>query len=227
MVLRERGKGPSDPWAIPRRIARALDESARARRSVVALVAVLAYLLLGQLLTPGFTAYWGYHVVQAAIVLVVVLSLGVVFHDEGGLAWQTHLIIVTTVVGDTVGTANDYYHSFESYDKLVHFASGAAFAVTVYDVLTALHLRGVLRLSPAYRLLVSIAASFTVAGLAWEIYEALGDVVFSTDRVQSRMDTIHDLMSNICGAVLAGSVLWTRDTTVRGTGRATAPEERI
>jgi hypothetical protein len=202
-----------------RHVAWVLDRSAKARRSVLALVAVLAYVLIGQVFAPGFIENWGYYAVQTAVVLAAVLALEVAFHEEGGLAWQTHLIVVAMVIADTIGTASDLYHTFDLFDKWVHFASAAAFAATAYDVLTAFAVRGALRLAPAWRFLIAVLVSFAVAGIAWEIYEHWGDVVFNTDRVQSRTDTTHDLISNICGAVLAGSLLWVRDTTVRSPAR--------
>lgn len=205
-----------DQHSIVHRMARALVEmlvlSSKGRRSTLALVVILIYLLLGELLAPGFTDYWGFHVAQIAAILVTVLTLETAFHRDGGLSWPTHLLIAVIAAADVLGTSEDLYHTFDLYDKLIHFASGATSAAVTYDILSLLHRRQKITLSSGRRLAAAVMISFLVAGLAWEAYEHYGDVLFGTDRVQSRLDTIHDLISNTCGSMLAASVLWVRES---------------
>jgi len=98
-----------------------------------------------------------------------------------------------------------------SYDKLVHFWSGAAFAAGVYETLRLLDRRGAIACPPERRVLLAVAVSFAVAGVAWEGYEYLGDAVFHSGRVQGRWDTIHDLVCDACGGVAAVAVLRARE----------------
>lgn len=193
--------------------------SARVRRSALALIAILLYLLLGELLAPGFTHYWGFHVVQIIFILATVLTIETALHPDGGLSWPTHVLIGVITAADVLGTSEDLYHTFDLYDKLIHFASGATAAAVAYDMLTVLHRRRRITLPSGVRLAAAIIISFLLAGLGWEAYEHYGDILFGTHRVQSRLDTIHDMISNICGSVLAASVLWVREAFARAAHR--------
>jgi uncharacterized membrane protein YjdF len=196
-------------------IAPTLAASAKTRRSTLGLFAILAYLVIGQIVDPGFTDYWWYQLGQTAATLCVVLTLEIVFAREGGLAWQTHAIVVVTTYADVWGTAGGLYDRIAPYDKIVHFWSGAAFAAGAYEVLRLLDHRGTVAMPPPRRALVAVAVSFAIAGVAWEIYEYLSDAVFESGRVQSRWDTIHDLVFDAGGGVTAVTLLGAREA-VRG-----------
>ena len=198
-----------------RGVAFTLDASAKTRRTALGLFALLAYLLVGQAIDPGFTDYWWYQLLQTGATLAVVLTLETVFVREGGLAWQTHAIVLATTYADVGGTTNGLYDIFDPYDKIVHFWSGAAFAAGVYEVFRLLERRGVIALTPARRVAAPVAVSFSIAGIAWEMYEQLSDVVFNSGRVQGRWDTIHDLVFDAGGAMAAVAVLRAREA-VRG-----------
>jgi uncharacterized membrane protein YjdF len=202
-----------------RNVATTLDASTKARCSALALFAVLAYLAIGRLVRPGFTDYWWYQLIQTSATLAVLLSLETFFARQGGLAWQTHLIIGVTTYADVLGTAGDLYDTFGPYDKIVHFWSGAAFAAVAYEVLRFLERRGRITSPPQARAFLAVIASFAIAGLAWEMYEYSSDAVFNSGRVQSRLDTTHDLMSNACGALLAVLVLGAREAARARIGR--------
>jgi len=146
----------------------------------------------------------------------VVLALETVFAEEGGIAWQTHAIALVITYADVLGTQRDLYHALRSYDKLVHFWSGAAFAAGTYEVLRLLDRRGAIACPPGRRVLLAVAVSFAVAGVAWEVYEQTSDVVFHSGRVQGGWDTLHDLVSDACGGVAAVAVLRAREVA-RGT----------
>ncbi len=204
---------------VARGFATILDTSTKTRSSVLALFAVLAYLAIGRLVRPGFTDYWWYQLIQTSATLAVLLTLEMVFARQGGLAWQTHLIIGVTTYADVLGTAGDLYDTFAPYDKIVHFWSGAAFAAVVYEVLRLLDRRGRIATPPQVRALLAVLASFVIAGLAWELYEYSSDAVFNSGRVQSSLDTAHDLISNACGGLLAVVVLGAREAARARIGR--------
>jgi hypothetical protein len=188
-----------------------LEGSSKARRTALGLFALLAYLLIGRINDPGFNEYWWYQFGQTTAILVVVVTLETLFADEGGLAWQTHGIVLITTYADVAGTANGFYDRFGPYDKIVHFSSGAAFAASSYEVLRLLDHRGAISYPAIRRAMIALAVSFTIAGITWEIYEQLSDNVFNSGRVQSRVDTIVDLLTDLCGGIAAVVVLHRRE----------------
>lgn len=180
-----------------------------ARWATVGLGGVIVYLFIGRFLDPGFTDYWWYQLFQTSLTLGIVLFLNGMFAEEGGMAWQTHAIVVGATLADTLGTAGHMYERWGPYDKVVHFSSGAAFAAGIYQALAFLRNRGVIAWEPFKRGLVAIAVSFVVIGFCWESYEYLSDVVFGSGRVHGWGDTIGDLIADTSGAILAiGFIRW-------------------
>lgn len=151
------------------------------------------------------------------------LILESLFLDEGGLAWQTHGIVLMTTYADVAGTANGFYDQFGPYDKIVHFSSGAAFAASTYEVLRLLDQRGTINYSAIRRVMVSLAISFAIAGVTWEIYEQLSDDMFNSGRVQSRVDTIVDLITDLGGGIVAVMVLHRRESNRQSFANQHAP----
>src|SRR3954447_13382095 len=64
-----------------------LRTSRAARFTAMGLGGVIIYLLIGQIIDPGFTNYWWYQLFQTSATLAVVLSLDALFVEEGGMAW--------------------------------------------------------------------------------------------------------------------------------------------
>lgn len=182
--------------------------SPTARFAAMGLSGVLAYLFIGQLIRPGFTDYWWYQLFQTSATLLVVLIFNAAFADEGGMAIQTHVVIVGATLADTLGTAGGLYHSWGPYDKLVHFASGAALAALLYQSFNFLHRRGVLAWSAIRRGAIAAAGSFLITGILWELYEYVSDAVFKSGRVQSRGDTFGDLAADALGALVAVGIIY-------------------
>jgi len=182
--------------------------STTARFAMCGLIGVLVYLFVGRLIDPGFTDYWWYQVFQTSLTLVIVVLLNAAFADEGGIAFQTHVVVVGATLADTLGTAGHLYDRWAPYDKLVHFASGAAFAAGAYQALNFLHRRGVLDWSIARRGLIAAATSIMTVGIMWELYEYLSDAIFKSGRVQSRIDTYGDLVADTLGALVAVAVIY-------------------
>ena len=180
-----------------------LRSSRTARYSFFALSGVLAYLLFGQAVDPGFTRYWWYQLFQTSVTLLVVLLLDTAFANEGGLAWPMHVLVIAATLADTLGTAGHLYARWGPYDKVVHFSSGAAFAAAAYQVLWFMEQRGALRLSRRARVLLSIGISMAIAGVLWETYEYLGDQLFASGRQYGWTDTGGDFVADFFGAVTA------------------------
>jgi hypothetical protein len=57
------------------------------------------------------------------------------------------------------------------------------------------------------RLIAAVTIGIAV-GVAWEVYELLGDKVFHTTRAMGMRDTANDILSDSLGAIAAGMWLW-------------------
>jgi uncharacterized membrane protein YjdF len=194
-----------------------LGENRRALFSFLSLGGLLAYLLIAQRLTPGFTDFWGYLVGQVAVFLILLVAAEVVFAKEGGLSWITHVIAVACAYADVLGTDGNLYARIDEYDKLTHFAGVAAITAGMYDVLRCLYQRGSVKWAPNDRLMLSIALGIAI-GIGWEVYELIGDKVFNTARVGGRWDTANDIVSDSLGAVALALVLWWGETRTIASG---------
>jgi PAP2 superfamily len=188
----------------------AVAENRGAQLSIGSLALLLAYLIVREPITPGFTNYWGYMIAQVAATIAAIAYLCTVFRAEGGLSWPTHVIVIVVTYADTLGTANHFYERFVTYDKITHFGGGAALAAACYDILFALNLRGRISWTPGWR--VFLATLVPVAlGAGWEFYEYVGDVVFNTGRHRGNLDTIYDVISDTTGALLVCLLMWRRE----------------
>lgn len=192
---------------IYRNIPIVLRTSRAARYTAIGLGGVITYLIIGQMIDPGFTNYWWYQIFQTTATLAVVLSLDALFVEEGGMAWQTHLLVVGATLADTLGTAGHMYEKIVPYDKFVHFAGGAALAAAAFQTLTFLERRGVVAIGVYQRALIAALTSFVIAGVIWETYEYMSDVVFGSGRVHGWGDTIGDLIADTLGAITAVTIM--------------------
>ncbi len=177
----------ANPWAI---------------FSAGAIALLLAFLVIAQLMNPGFTSYWGYMVFQMAATLFLVGWLSQQFRDEGGLSPLTHVFVVVMAYADTLGTAADFYDKYQIFDKITHFLGGLLLAATAYEILYALKARGALSLSRPQRMCLAFAVSLSFGSL-WEFYELWGDALFDTGRHAGAKDTIYDLISDTAGSIVA------------------------
>lgn len=187
--------------------AREVAEVPRLRFTVYSLGVLLTYLIVRQIVDPGFTHYWGYMVAQIAVSLLVILILSVHFSAQGGFSLLTHVIIVVTTYADTLGTAGHMYDRYISYDKITHFLGSAAVASAVGDVLIAKSRKGSLSWSP--RKMMIMAAGIAIGmGALWEVYEYVGDRLLDTGRDGGVTDTTYDLISDSAGAIFAAVLLY-------------------
>lgn len=99
------------------------------------------------------------------------------------------------------------------YDKIAHCVVSG---LIVYILCENIFIR--LRWSRTLIIIVSTFLAFWI-GIAWEIFEAISDVLFET-RVwgiygeQIVRDTITDIIFNICGIVIASLLFWKQSTSV-------------
>lgn len=176
------------------------------RATIFSLVTLLIYLALGRVLFPGFTDYWGYHIAQLSFYITVALVGEVMYRHEGGLFGAPTLAFAVAVAyADVIGTVADYYSTIMFYDKVVHFLGSAAFTAVVLDIMLARNARKGAP-EPASRLIVLGVVLGITAGITWEFYEYIGDVIFNSGRVQSQADTRHDIIFDIFGALLMGTI---------------------
>ncbi len=188
-------------------VAREIADVPRLRATVYSLGFLLTYLLAREAVDPGFTRYWGYMVAQIALTILIIVILSVHYSDEGGFSILTHGIVIVTTYADTLGTAAHLYDRFISYDKFTHFFGCAAVASAMGDLLINMHRRGTIDWSPNKLILVAVGLAMG-AGMAWEIYEFVGDKLLDTGRHNGRVDTTYDLISDSIGAIVAAVFLY-------------------
>jgi hypothetical protein len=195
------------------------------RLAVLALSGILAYLLVGQIVAPGFTDHWGYFPPQISFYLAAIIVGETMFRREGGLFGALTLTaVVAAVAADVFGTSDDLYATYAAYDKIVHFLGTAAFTAVMIDILVGLAARG--RIDRPLRQLLTLGVVLGIgAGIAWEIYEFLGDNVFNSARTGGRIDTSYDILFDTLGALLMGLIAALRIWPVAW--RAALPEARL
>ena len=182
----------------------------RGRVSTITLGGLFIYLGAGQLINPGFTDFWGYLFFQVGATLLLLLAAEAFLAREGGLSWLTHGIAIACSWADVLGTDGDLYARIDEYDKLTHAMGTAAVTAAAWEVLRAAARRTGSTRPPRDRFLLSVAIG-VAAGIGWEVYEYLGDVVFQTTRSQGRWDTFNDLVSDTAGALVIAALLWRQE----------------
>ena len=194
MSLPDKARRPS--------MAGAVRQQPWARFSVLSLAAMLMFLIVGQVVSPGFTDYWGYMIGQLGLSIFLISWFSQRFAPEGGLSAVTNISIVAVTFADTLGTAGDFYKNYVFYDKITHFGGGAVVAAFGYDIVTVLNERGALKASAIWRVVMAVTFSMLICSL-WELYELVGDTLFDTGRNGGELDTLYDLISDFSGAFVA------------------------
>ena len=196
-------------WHVPR--TDWVVAGVRAHWASLTLAGLLSWLLIGRLVTPDLTEFWGYQVAQVGVTTLVIAA-GEGWRRRGAIfTWETRAIVVATTYADTMGTAGHMYDRFPVYDKITHFAGTAAAAAICYEIVDLLWRQG--RIGPGWPSPAVAALAFgVICGIGWEIYEYLADEVFHTGRSQGWSDTLNDLISDTAGAIIAIAVLERRST---------------
>jgi len=216
-LLRSPGMQARFPWYWLTNLAGQRQWTRNARWSVASLSALLALLIIGRITTPqlsvgtwtfqpDFSRYWWYQLFQITLALLLLVTVDSVFAHYGGLSRITHMMIVSAAYADALGNVAHGYRTFDWYDKALHAYTGATFTFAVHDVLRVLT-RFYLRTSWLGRRWIPAAGSIALAGIAWELYEYLGDITLHTERVRDWRDTANDLLAASCGALVASVVL--------------------
>lgn len=189
------------------RASQQIATSTRLQISLFLLGLLLLYLLIRQVLNPGFSEYWGYSVVQLMLAMGLFVVLSVFLSDRGGISRLSQSLMVLVIYADTLGTAEDFYHRFSGYDKIIHTLGSAAVTSIIGDVLVALDLRGSISWPP--RRILLVAAGIAIGGgFLWEVYEYLGDTVLNTGRHISATDTKFDLLSDTVGGIIGALLIY-------------------
>jgi hypothetical protein len=181
---------------------RAIRTAPVALTSISTLAVLLGYMLVRQVVDPGFTHYWGYMVAQIAVSIALLIWMESHFAAQGGLSSLTYSVVALSTWADTLGTAGHMYDRYAVYDKIIHFGGGLAITAVAADLLFArLRKRG--KPQPLRPTLLLAVATSSVLNVSWEVYEYLGDRVFSTGRHAGWLDTTYDLIADTTGALIA------------------------
>ena len=180
------------------------------RLNALTLGGLWLYLGVAQIVQPGFTSFWGYLFFQVAGTAIILLIGEIVFAKQGGLSYATYGIAILCSFADVFGTAGNLYARIDEFDKLTHFLGTSAIAAGTYELLRGWSLRTGKLTRSEDRLYLSMAVAISI-GVAWEVYEYLGDVVFHTARTQGRWDTLNDVISDSMGALTLGILLWMQE----------------
>lgn len=194
----------------------------RVKLTVLTLGGLFLYLGVAQGLRPGFTDFWGYLFFQVGATVVLLVAGEFAFSRQGGLSGLTHIIAIACTYADVLGTDGNLYDRIDEYDKFTHFMGTAAITAGAYDILHALSIRRDSTRPAVERLYLAVAIG-VAAGIAWEVYEYLGDRVFQTTRTQGRWDTFNDLVSDALGAFTLAMLLWWQERT----SAAPAPADEV
>lgn len=178
----------------------------KGRITTALLVALLTYLIVGEIRAPGFTDHWGYLVGQTFGILILLQGLEMVLARYGGISWPTHVVALSALYLDALGTDGNLYANIDEYDKIVHFMGTAAVTACAYELFNALHQAGSTSRLARDRFFAALTVGALV-GVGWEVYEYFGDKIFASYRVQSRWDTTNDIISDFLGAVAVVVVL--------------------
>src|SRR5262249_44429573 len=153
-----------------------------------ALAALMAYLVVGGTMVPGFCDYWTYLAIQVAAVGALLVIGEALTAGQGGLSWITHAMAVACCVFDVAGNQMHLYADIRHYDKVAHFAGIAALTAGMYEVLQSMNARGRLVMTARDRLIWAAGIGFAL-GVGWEFYEYFGDKLFNTARFGGPQDT--------------------------------------
>jgi hypothetical protein len=115
-------------------------------------------------------------------------------------------VVAIATWADTLGTAGHMYDRYAVYDKIIHFGGGLAMTAVAADLLFA-RLRKEGKPQPLRPTLTLAIGTALALNAAWEVYEFLGDRVFSTGRHAGRLDTTYDLIADTAGALIACALL--------------------
>jgi hypothetical protein len=104
-----------------------------------------------------------------------------------------------------LGEIADFYNMFWWWDLILHFVASVGITLVAFIFLRIFFDRTELQSSAFFSTVLAISTSLAAA-VAWEIYEFLIDMFFTTDTPMqpSNTDTMTDLIVAVAGAILVG-----------------------
>jgi len=195
---------------------------ARVRNAITLLVGLLLFTVVGRLVDPVFTSYWGYLAGQIAILALVIVAFECRCPGRALLSPSTYAIVSLAMTVDVLGTAGHMYERVDFYDKIVHLMGTGALTAVVHDVFEYRGWGRKLR-RPNALAAIAVVIGMLVGGI-WELYEMFGDVIFATARSGGAKDTTYDVLFDSIGAVSAAIVLTWR-LGEAGAGARTLPAD--
>lgn len=194
-----RDVGTRTGWHVRRR-ARSLLDPPGAMVAFAALGGLIVYLLVREVIDPGYTEFLGYMIVQDTIAISFLLLLGWWLAPESQISRLTYTLVVAEVWADSLGNAVHLYGDLAWYDKVTHLGGGMAITAVAADLLFGLQRkRG---FDWAYRTTILLAAAIAMAFcVGWEIYEMVGDRLIDSSRWKGWIDTIGDVIADSTGVL--------------------------
>lgn len=118
---------------------------------------------------------------------------------------------VLLVAGPYFGEFIGLYHSWDPWDKVVHFYSGFAIAFGIIFALGVVLRRYSLSLPAWFEAVVIIAVKASVA-LLWEVAEFFWDLALGTSAQDHNFDTMTDMMiGTLPGVIIAAALILHRN----------------
>jgi hypothetical protein len=174
-----------------------------------ALGLLVLYVLLRELMLPGFTVGRAYLIAQAGGVLCLLLAVERRTSSGITLSWTAVALVILAGYADAAGTDLHLYRRYPGLDKLTHVLGVAAVTAVASDwLLPAPPRRAV---SPFVRAGLALAIGM-VAGAGWEVYESMADALFGTTRVHGWGDTAGDLLADALGGLAVAVAAWWNGT---------------
>jgi hypothetical protein len=168
---------------------------------------LVAYVLLRELLLPGFTVSRAYLIGQAGGVLCLLLLVERRFGRPSTLSWATVALVILACYADAAGTDLHMYRRFPGLDKFTHVFGVAAVTAVASDWLVLTRWWQRRTASPLVRAGVALLIGMVI-GSVWEVYESMADAVFGTTRVHGWDDTAGDLAADALGGLMVAIAAW-------------------
>lgn len=175
---------------------------------VLVLVACLYGFLLGIRTIVSGNIYGS--LINFSIILVMALPwiIEKVFKIEiPGILRTIYLVFV--FISHFLGSIVDFYHTFENYDKLMHFLSGILISIIAIYIMSLLN--GYDKKRIVLNIIFMLGFTMLIASF-WEMFEFINDNIFGKDAQNVLTtgvdDTMLDMIVAFIGSILV-SILYT------------------
>ena len=155
--------------------------------TVVSLIILVVFL---------FSALYSRDLIHVAITTVLIV---IILWSRRRLPSQFFYIFPLTASLFIAGAVLDWYHTFRSYDNLVHAVSGFTGSYFFGWILSQKYKK-----LKQKQLFLRVAGVGIIIGIIWEIFEYYVVTFLPYDFVLGVYDTVTDLMYDTLGALVAG-----------------------